>query len=150
RLIFDLDPDEGLGWDRVVAAAFELRDFLDELGLRSFPKATGGKGLHLVVPVVPELEWDDAKAFTAAVAAKIVERSPDRYTDSLPKKERKGRIFIDYLRNGRGATAIASYSTRAKPSGSVAVPLSWEDVENGIRGDQFTLETLPARLRSLS
>ena len=149
RLIFDLDPDEGLSWDRVAAAAFELRDFLDALGLRSFPKATGGKGIHLVVPVVPELEWDDAKAFTAAVAAKIVERSPDHYTDSLPKKERKSRIFIDYLRNGRGATAIAAYSTRAKPAASVAVPLSWADVENGIRGDQFTLETLPARLRSL-
>ncbi|HLG88231.1 MAG TPA: DNA ligase D [Alphaproteobacteria bacterium] len=150
RLIFDLDPDEGLAWERVVAAAFELRDLLDELGLRSFPKATGGKGIHLVVPVVPELEWDDAKAFTAAVAAKLMEMAPDRYTDSLPKKERKGRIFIDFLRNGRGATAIAPYSTRAKPTASVAVPLSWDDVENGVRGDQFTLETLPARLKSLT
>ncbi|HEX7967653.1 MAG TPA: non-homologous end-joining DNA ligase [Stellaceae bacterium] len=149
RLIFDLDPDEGLGWDRVIAAAVTVRDALQELGLRSFPKTTGGKGLHVVVPIRRTLEWDEAKEFTRAVVAKLVAEEPHLYTLSLAKKDRRGRIFIDYLRNGRGATAVAAYSTRAKPGATVSAPLTWEEVESGVGSDQFTIANLGRRLRSL-
>jgi len=149
RLIFDLDPDEGVPWDRVVAAAVTLRDLLAGIGLTSFVKTTGGKGLHLVVPVTPELEWDAAKAFTRAVVDHLATEAPKLYTASLAKAARRGRIFIDYLRNGRGSTAIAPYSTRAKPAATVSAPLTWAEVESGIRGDHFTIENLPRRLRSL-
>jgi len=150
RLIFDLDPDEGVPWDRIVNAALTLRGRLGDLGLVTFPKTTGGKGLHLVVPVEPALDWDQAKAFTRAVVEGLEAEFPTLYTSSLAKKARRGRIFIDYLRNGRGATAVAAYSTRAKPSATVSVPLTWEEVEGGIRADHFTIESLPRRLQSLS
>ncbi len=149
RLIFDLDPDEGLAWERVVAAALQLRRLLEALGLASFAKTTGGKGLHLVVPVKPELAWDKAKEFTRAVVGRLVEHAPELYTANMAKKARRGRIFIDYLRNGRGATSVAAYSTRAKPAATVSAPLAWSEVESGMRSDQFTIETLPPRLRSL-
>ncbi len=149
RLIFDLDPDEGVPWDRIVAAAITLRDRLADVGLRSFPKTTGGKGLHLTVPIVPDLEWDAAKAFTRALVETLEAEAPKLYTASMSKTARRGRIFIDYLRNGRGATAVAPYSTRARPSATVSAPLTWDEVESGIRGDHFTIENLPGRLRSL-
>ncbi len=149
RLIFDLDPDEGLGWNRVKAAAIAVRDLLDELGLRGFAKTTGGKGLHVVVPIKPTLDWSAAKAFTLAVAARLAADEPGLYTVSMAKKARHGKIFVDYLRNGRGATAVAAYSTRARPGATVSVPLSWDEVERGIRSDQFTIANLPQRLRSL-
>ncbi len=115
RLIFDLDPDPAVAWPQVVTAAREVRLVLQELGLVSFLKTTGGKGLHLVVPVTPRLEWDEAKDFCRSVANFIVRAAPDRYIATMSKAARKGKIFIDYLRNGRGATAIAPYSTRARP-----------------------------------
>src|SRR6185312_7623165 len=146
RLIFDLDPDEGLRWDRVIGAALTVRDLLATLGLRSFAKTTGGKGLHLVVPVKPGLDWDQAKSFTRAVVAKLAAAEPHLYTVSMAKQARRGRIFIDYLRNGRGATAVAAFSSRARSSASVSAPLSWDEVEQGVRSDQFTIESLPARL----
>jgi bifunctional non-homologous end joining protein LigD len=149
RLIFDLDPDEGVPWERVVGAALTVRQRLGDLGLASFVKTTGGKGLHVVVPITPDLDWDRAKAFTRAVVESLEAESPTLYTSSLAKKARQGRIFIDYLRNGRGATAVAAYSTRAKPAATVAAPLTWEEVESGIRADHFTIETLPRRLDSL-
>jgi bifunctional non-homologous end joining protein LigD len=149
RLIFDLDPDEGLGWDQVVAGALAARQALELLGLRSFVKTTGGKGLHIVVPVKPTLLWDDAKAFTRAVVTSLVAGAPERYTASVAKKARRGRIFIDYLRNGRGATAVAAYSTRARPNATVSTPLTWSEVENGVRSDQFTILNLSRRLQSL-
>jgi bifunctional non-homologous end joining protein LigD len=149
RLIFDLDPDEGVPWERVVSAATTLRARLEDMQLRSFPKTTGGKGLHLVVPVVPELDWDRAKAFTRAVVDELEAETPKLYTSSMAMKARRGRIFIDYLRNGRGATAVAAYSTRAKPAATVSAPLTWDEVESGIRADHFTIETLPRRLESL-
>jgi bifunctional non-homologous end joining protein LigD len=149
RLFFDLDPDVGLPWERIVEAALGLRHALGALGLESFAKTTGGKGLHVVLPVRPELEWDEAKAFTKAVAEAMAAAQPDRYTAVMAKRARKGRLFIDYLRNGRGNTAVGAFSTRARPGAPVSAPVSWDEVEGGIRSDAFTIETLPRRLETL-
>jgi bifunctional non-homologous end joining protein LigD len=149
RLVFDLDPDVGLSWDRIVEAALALRKLLGELGLETFAKTTGGKGLHVVLPVKPELGWDDAKGFTKAIADAFAEAEPERYTAVMSKRARKGRLFIDYLRNGRGNTSVGAFSTRARPGATVSVPLSWAEVEAGVRSDAFTIETVPERLRKL-
>jgi bifunctional non-homologous end joining protein LigD len=149
RVVFDFDPDEGLAWSRVVEAAFTMRRLLAELGLESFAKGTGGKGLHVVVPLRPQLEWGEIKAFTKAMADEMARREPAAYTTTMAKKSRRDRIFIDYLRNQRGATAIAAYSARARPGAPVAAPLSWKEVEDGVRADAFTIATLPRRLTTL-
>jgi bifunctional non-homologous end joining protein LigD len=149
RVIFDLDPDSGLPWPRIIEGALAVRDLLAEMGLDSFVKGTGGKGLHVVLPLKPKYHWDAIKSFAHAVAGEIVRRHPEAYTPSLPKKARHGKIFIDYLRNQRGATAIAPYSARAKPGAPVAAPLTWKEVEAGTRGDAFTIATLPDRLQRL-
>jgi bifunctional non-homologous end joining protein LigD len=146
---FDLDPDVGLPWSQVTAAALEIREALASLGLRSFAKTTGGKGLHVVVPLAPKLDWEAIKAFSKAVAEQIAAGSPQRYTTNQSKRARQGRIYIDYLRNGRGATAIGAYSTRARPGAPVAAPVSWEEVETGVRPEGFTVATVPGRLASL-
>ena len=148
RLIFDLDPDQGLAWERVIAAALAVRELLRSLGLDSFAKTTGGKGLHVVVPIKPSLDWDAAKEFCRAVVAQLAAREPHLYTASLAKTARRGRIFIDYLRNGRGATAVAAYSTRARPGATVSTPLTWQEVEDGIRSDRFTMTNVLQRVRS--
>jgi bifunctional non-homologous end joining protein LigD len=148
-VVFDLDPDEGLAWERVVEAAYQMRDFLDGLGLRSFLKTTGGKGLHVVLPLTRKLDWDEVKAFTKAVTETVVAANPGRYTSKLPKASRKGKIFIDYLRNGRGATSICAYSTRARLGATVSTPLFWEELEQGVRADSFTVKNLPERLEKL-
>jgi bifunctional non-homologous end joining protein LigD len=148
RLIFDLDPDEALGWERVVAAALTVRAALDKLGLASFAKTTGGKGLHVVVPIKPALDWDTAKEFSRALVARLADAEPRLYTLSMAKAARRGKVFIDYLRNGRGATAVAAYSTRARPGATVSAPLSWQEVESFIRSEHFTLLTMPQRLRA--
>jgi bifunctional non-homologous end joining protein LigD len=149
RLIFDLDPDPSVEWQQVVVAARETRLVLKELGLTSFLKTTGGKGLHVVVPIQARTEWDDAKAFCRSVAELMVRAAPDRYIATMSKAKRKGKIFIDYLRNGRGATAVAPYSTRARPFATVSVPITWEELSANLRSDQFTIENLPLRLRRL-
>jgi len=146
RIVFDFDPDEDLAWSRVMEAAFTMRRLLAELGLESFAKATGGKGLHVVVPLRPQLDWGEIKAFTKAMAEEMARREPAAYTITMAKKSRRGRIFIDYLRNQRGATAIAAYSARARPGAPVAAPLSWKEVEDGVRSDAFSIATLPRRL----
>jgi bifunctional non-homologous end joining protein LigD len=147
RVIFDLDPDVGLTWDRVVEGALAVRDLLAEMGLQTFVKGTGGKGLHVVLPLRPKYDWDAIKSFSHGIANELVRRHPDAYTPSLPKKARHGKIFIDYLRNQRGATAIAPFSARAKPGAPVAAPLTWKEVEGGTRSDAFTILTLPDRLK---
>jgi len=149
RIIFDLDPDPGVGWARIADGALLVRDLLAEMGLQSWPKATGGKGLHVVLPVRPQHEWDAIKAFSHAVADEIVRRHPAAYTGNLAKRARQGKIFIDYLRNQRGATAIAPFSARARATAPVAVPLTWHEVEDGVRSDEFTIKTVPARLKEL-
>jgi bifunctional non-homologous end joining protein LigD len=149
RVTFDLDPDEGLPWPRVTEAAVEIREALLGIGLKSFAKTTGGKGLHVVVPLTPKLQWDEAKAFTKWVADTLVAQSPGQFTANQTKKARQGRIYIDYLRNGRGATAVGAYSPRARPGAPVSTPLFWEEVENGMRPEAFTVETVPDRLAKL-
>jgi bifunctional non-homologous end joining protein LigD len=126
-----------------------MREALLGIGLRSFPKTTGGKGLHVVVPVSPKLQWDAIKEFAKWVSERFAAAYPDRFTTNMAKRARTGRIFIDYLRNGRGATAIGAYSPRARAGAPVATPLFWEEVENGVKPDAFTVETVLARLASL-
>jgi bifunctional non-homologous end joining protein LigD len=149
RLIFDLDPDPSVDWPRVVTAAREVRLMLEELGLESFLKTTGGKGLHIVVPIQPRTEWDDAKRFCKSVADLIVRAAPDRYIAAMTKSARKGKIFIDYLRNGRGATSIAPYSTRSRLGAPVSMPISWDELTPKLHSDQFTVTNVPSRLARL-
>ncbi|HVB15596.1 MAG TPA: DNA ligase D [Stellaceae bacterium] len=149
RITFDFDPDEGLPWEHVTAAAIDMREALLGIGLESFVKTTGGKGLHVVAPVTPKLGWDQIKEFSRWVAERFVAAHPDRFTANMAKRARRGRIFIDYLRNGRGATAIGAYSPRAREGAPVATPLFWDEVENGVRPQAFTVTTVPTRLAGL-
>lgn len=149
RLVFDLDPDPALDWKAVVDAARQIRDFLQELDLKSFVKTTGGKGLHLVVPIDRKTEWDEAKAFCKQVADSVVSADPSRFTSNMSKARRTNKIFLDYLRNGRGATAVAAYSTRARNGATVAMPLDWKELGPGVKPDSFTLEKAAMRLSSL-
>jgi bifunctional non-homologous end joining protein LigD len=149
RITFDFDPDVGLPWDRVTAAAIEMREALLGVGLQSFAKTTGGKGLHVVVPIAPKLGWDEIKEFSKWVAERFTAAYPARFTTNMAKRARTGRIFIDYLRNGRGATAIGAYSARARPGAPVATPLFWEEVEKGVKPDGFTVLTVPDRMKRL-
>ena len=128
-MIFDLDPDEGVSWEQLRAGAMEVKDRLAKINLESFVKSTGGKGLHVVVPIQPLADWDKVKDFSKAFASLMVEDSPEKYIAVMSKARRKGKIFIDYLRNGRGATAIAPYSTRARPGAPIAMPLAWKDIK---------------------
>ena len=145
-LVFDFDPDPAVKWPEVVRAAFEMRDFLGDVGLQSFTKTTGGKGLHVVVPIKPMLEWDAIKEFTRLVSTRFSDRAPDRFLVNMSKAKRTGRIFIDYLRNGRGSTAIAPYSTRARPGGQIATPVSWKELKDGAVPADFTLASVPRRI----
>ena len=149
RLVFDLDPDEGFAFSELKAAAIEVRDFLDDLGLKSFVKVTGGKGLHVVAPITPKQGWDEVKAFAKAVADALVEVRGDRYTANPLKRARKGKIFVDYLRNQRGGSSIVNYSTRAKPSAPVACPLRWDELKDLKSASAYSVKTVPARLKTL-
>jgi bifunctional non-homologous end joining protein LigD len=149
RMIFDLDPAEGLGWETVVEGAQLMHGLLDEIGLRSFLKTTGGKGLHIVVPLKPERPWDEVKAFSKTIAEHLARTLPDRFTSNMAKAKRGGKIFIDYLRNGRGATAVAAFSTRAKPDATVSMPIFWEELGGDVRADTFTVRNVQQRLGGL-
>jgi bifunctional non-homologous end joining protein LigD len=149
RLIFDLDPAEDVAWDFVVQSARKVRDFLHYLGLESFVKTTGGKGLHVVVPIERRHTWDQAKDFCKNVADLIVQADPEHYTANMSKAVRRGKIFVDYLRNGRGATAIVAYSPRARPGAPVSAPLAWEELSPRVRSDHYTIRNLARRLARL-
>ncbi|MEO6155632.1 MAG: non-homologous end-joining DNA ligase, partial [Thermomonas sp.] len=149
RLVLDLDPDEAVAWAEVVAAARQLRDFLKQAGLQSFVRTSGGKGLHLVVPLAPAAPWDKARAFAKAVAEAAREMDPLRYVATASKRLRKGKIFIDWLRNGRGATSVASFSVRARPGAPVSMPLRWEELGRVASGHAFDIGNTPARLKRL-
>jgi bifunctional non-homologous end joining protein LigD len=146
RLIFDLDPDPEISWEPLKQAAESLRAYLSDLGLSSFVKTTGGKGLHVVVPLVPKIDWDTAKEFSRQVAQQMVRRAPDRYTATMSKAKRRGKIYIDYLRNAKTATAVAAYSTRARAGAPVSVPLRWEELGADSRGNHFNVRNTPERL----
>jgi bifunctional non-homologous end joining protein LigD len=149
RLIFDLDPDPSVPWKRVVESGHQVRKFLHELGLESFVKLTGGKGLHLVVPIERRHDWKVAKAFCKQVADAIVSADPRNYVANMSKAARHGKIFIDYLRNDRGSTAVVPYSPRAKSGATVAVPITWTELSDRIPSDHYTISTLAKRLALL-
>ncbi|MDX0513836.1 DNA ligase D [Sinorhizobium medicae] len=148
RLVFDLDPDPSVDFATVKAAAVELRDELAGIGLKTVPMVTGGKGVHVIVPLRPHAEWDDVKGFAKALAQSFAERDPDHFVATMSKAKRKGRIFIDWLRNDRGATAIAPYSTRARAGGPVATPVGWEELESLDAANGFHIPEILARIEA--
>ena len=147
RIIFDLDPDDAVPWGTLVEAVQLVKTLLEELGLESFVKTTGGKGLHCVVPIRPKHSWHTIKAFSKAAAELLVRTFPDRFTSKISKSSRIGKIFIDYLRNGEGATAISAYSIRARAGAPVAVPLAWNELKTDMRFDYFNVRSLARRLK---
>lgn len=149
-IIMDLDPGEDVSWEAVIEAAVETRDRLKNAGLVPFIKTSGGKGLHVVAPLKPKAEWPAVKTFTKAIADSMAADSPNRYVSTITKSKRRGKILVDYLRNQRGATAVAPYSTRARPGAAVSMPLAWDELGPGIGPAYFTVENTPTRLASLS
>jgi bifunctional non-homologous end joining protein LigD len=148
RLVFDLDPGPGIAWTDIVSATREVRQRLADQDLVSFLKTSGGKGLHVVVPIKPA-PWDIAKAFARNVAVQMAHDNPGRYTPTAAKRARTSRIFVDYLRNSREATAVAPYSTRARPGAPVSTPLSWEELASQTSADRYTVLNLHQRLARL-
>ena len=130
-------------------AALLMRALLEDLGLRSFLKTTGGKGLHIAVPLKPERPWPEVKAFTRAIAEHLANTIPDRFTAKISKAKRTDKIFIDYLRNGSGATAVAAYSTRARPGAPISTPIAWEELDENLHSDSFTASNIQQRLENL-
>jgi bifunctional non-homologous end joining protein LigD len=150
RLIFDLDPGDGVSWSQVVEGAMEVRDRVKSaLKLESFVKTTGGKGLHVVVPLVPSIEWESAKAICKSMAEAMAADSPGRFLAHMTRSARKGRIFVDYLRNGRGATAVAAYSTRPRAGPTVSTPIGWDELSGAVKSDHFRVQNLGRRLAHL-
>ena len=145
----DLDPGPDVAWERVIDAAFEVRQRFEDMGLTGFVKTSGGKGLHVVAPLKPKAKWPEVKAAMKALADAMSTDSPSDYVSTVSKAKRKGKILIDYLRNGRGATAVAPYSTRARPGAPVSMPLSFEELSPDILPNHFTVENVSARLASL-
>lgn len=149
RIVIDLDPGEAVSWPQVVAAARLVRELLKTLGLQSFVKTTGGRGLHVVLPLKPHANWTECLAFARSFAGALVRRQSDTFTDRFAKSGRHRKILIDYLRNNRTNTSIAAYSTRAKPDAPVSVPLDWSELSAARRPERFTMRTVRARLRAL-
>ncbi|RCW27230.1 DNA ligase D [Ciceribacter lividus] len=146
----DLDPGPDVSWESVIEAAQEVRGRLADMGLTGFVKTTGGKGLHVVAPLKPKTEWPAVKAAMKAIADAMASDSPDRYVATVSKAKRKGKILVDYLRNGRGATAVAPYSPRAREGAPVSMPLTWEELTATIGPAHFTIANIGSRLAQLA
>ncbi|HVH41531.1 MAG TPA: non-homologous end-joining DNA ligase, partial [Labilithrix sp.] len=141
-IVFDLDPDENLPFSRVIESAFEVREALRTLSLESWVKTTGGKGLHVVVPLARHYDWDTIRSVSERIAVLLAQGAPHRYVATMSKRARVGKIFIDYLRNGEGSTAILPYSARARPGLPVAVPIAWKDLR-AVNPQELTILTVP-------
>lgn len=148
QIVMDFDPGPGVPWDEVVEAAFELKEMLEDLDLKSFVKLTGGKGLHVHIPVAPLYDWDQIKSFSQSLALELVSRNPKKYTSNMSKKLRKNRIFVDYLRNGYGATAIVPYSLRARATSAIAIPLDWKELRRVKSPQEFTMDKALKKIKS--
>ncbi|MBX4898471.1 DNA ligase D [Rhizobium bangladeshense] len=148
-ITMDLDPDDEVEWKDVIAAAYQLKERFEAEGLAAFVKTSGGKGLHVVTPLTPKAGWVEVKAFAKWLADSMSADHPDRYLATATKAKRKGRIFIDYLRNGRGNTAVAPYSTRARPGAAVSMPLEWSELTPDVGPAYFTVDNTPTRLDAL-
>jgi bifunctional non-homologous end joining protein LigD len=146
RIVLDLDPGPGVTWRRVIEAARLVHRMLERVGLESFVKTSGGKGLHVVAPLSPGATWDETGAFTRAVAETLARHQPDRFTATMAKAARPGKIYVDYLRNRRAATTVAAYSTRARAGAPVSMPVAWDEISPRVTAERFTVETVPARL----
>ncbi|MBB6252999.1 DNA ligase D [Nitrospirillum iridis] len=149
-ITIDLDPGDGVAWQAVIDAAREVKDRLGQSGLAAFVKTTGGKGLHVVAPLKPAADWTAVKAFCKGLAEDMAADSPDRFVATITKAKRAGKILVDYLRNQRGATAVAPYSTRARPGAAVSMPLAWDELSPAIGSAYFTVMTAPTRLATLA
>ena len=147
RIVFDLDPDEGLGFAQVTAAADRVRSLLDEIGLASTPMVTGGKGVHVIVPLKRTASWDTVALFSRTVASMLADAEPERFVATMAKARRKDRIFIDWLRNERGATAVAPYSVRARKGAPVAVPVTWAELAMLKAANGFSVTDAARRLK---
>jgi bifunctional non-homologous end joining protein LigD len=148
-LVFDLDPDEGLDYQAVIDGAHAVRKVFEQAKLETFVKTTGGKGLHVCVPILPDLSWDEAKAFTQTIASAMAKQAPSLYLATQSKAKRKGKTFIDYLRNARGATFIAPYSTRNREGAPIAVPLEWDELSTQLPPNHFNVRNVQKRLAQL-
>ena len=149
RVVFDLDPGGDVAWERVVAAARLVRKLLSQMGLESFLRATGGKGLHVVVPLNPGCPWPQVKDFAQAFAGTLAQAHPLEFIATASKAQRNGLIYVDYLRNSRGATSVASYSLRARAGAPVAMPLRWSELGKLKSGHDFDIHSAPRRLARL-
>jgi bifunctional non-homologous end joining protein LigD len=146
RMTLDLDPDPALPWARLAEAAQLVRTLVEELGLKGFLKTTGGKGLHVVVPLERRYRWDEVRSVTRAMAEHLARTMPDRFTASMAKRRRTGRVFVDFLRNGEAATAVAAYSARARPDAPVSMPIGWHELAEDVRDGRFNIRTVPGLL----
>lgn len=147
-IVIDFDPDSEVAWSDVISTAFELKKILDQLNLKSFVKLSGGKGLHVHIPIAPIYNWDEIKLFSKTISKELCSRYPDKLTINMSKKRRKGKIFIDYFRNSIGATSVAPYSLRTKDKTTVAMPIEWHELHKTISADQYDLKKSVKKIKN--